>query len=364
MKENSLNDSGSKSESNSNNSLQNNLEKSKSKSNKSSHKSSSQKNSEQSSHQSNQRPNDEGNFLQNLQNQQNSKRKSSNMSDTNAKNMNIIIDKLKLAFTKMKGEEKSQTFKMVLNNQDIIGILKELSRKNLEEIVVYILNEFGIEEKKDNLEINEANEKEERFKDLYFLAIKKGQIKILEALNRQEINFNKIVDNEGNTGLILAVITSDIQIAKFFLKYFPGMLEIKNNLDYSPLLLSVYNNDNLMFFLLANNLENVIVDGNSLLQLAIRNENLDIINYLNPYKNKNKCNFHPSELLLHFAVCQSSLEVFREIVSISKEYDYQIQPTLETPLHWAAMKGNYYIVKELIKLYKDNQIELDKKNYL
>lgn len=363
MKENSLNDSGSKSESNSNNSLQNNLEKSKSKSNKSSHKSSSQKNSEQSSHQSNQRPNDEGNFLQNLQNQQNSKRKSSNMSDTNAKNMNIIIDKLKLAFTKMKGEEKSQTFKMVLNNQDIIGILKELSRKNLEEIVVYILNEFGIEEKKDNLEINEANEKEERFKDLYFLAIKKGQIKILEALNRQEINFNKIVDNEGNTGLILAVITSDIQIAKFFLKYFPGMLEIKNNLDYSPLLLSVYNNDNLMFFLLANNLENVIVDGNSLLQLAIRNENLDIINYLNPYKNKNKCNFHPSELLLHFAVCQSSLEVFREIVSISKEYDYQIQPTLETPLHWAAMKGNYYIVKELIKLYKDNQIELDKKNY-
>ena len=164
MKENSLNDSGSKSESNSNNSLQNNLEKSKSKSNKSSHKSSSQKNSEQSSHQSNQRANDEGNFLQNLQNQQNSKRKSSNMSDTNAKNMNIIIDKLKLAFTKMKGEEKSQTFKMVLNNQDIIGILKELSRKNLEEIVVYILNEFGIEEKKDNLEINEANEKEERFK--------------------------------------------------------------------------------------------------------------------------------------------------------------------------------------------------------
>ena len=119
MKENSLNDSGSKSESNSNNSLQNNLEKSKSKSNKSSHKSSSQKNSEQSSHQSNQRPNDEGNFLQNLQNQQNSKRKSSNMSDINAKNMNIIIDKLKLAFTKMKGEKKSQTFKMVLNNQDI-----------------------------------------------------------------------------------------------------------------------------------------------------------------------------------------------------------------------------------------------------
>ena len=44
-------------------------------------------------------------------------------------------------------------------------------------------------------------------------------------------------------------------------------------------------------------------------------------------------------------------------------YDYQIQSTLETPLHCAAMKGNYYIIKELIKLYKENQIELDQKNY-
>ena len=363
MKENSLNESGSKSESNSNDSFRNKKENS----SKSSKKGASPKISEQSSHQSNQRQSDEGNFLQNLQNQQNSKKRKSSFSDSNMKNINLIIDKLKTAFYKMKGEEKSQTFKMILNNQDIIGILKELSRQNLEEIVVYILNEFGIEQKREgfdeNLDLNETNEKEERFRDLYFLAIKKGQIKILEALNKQDINFNKILDKEGNTGLILAVITSDIQIAKFFLKYFPGMLNIRNNNGYSPLLLSVYNNDNLMFFLLANNLENVIVDGNSLYELAIRNENLDIINYLNPYKNKNKCNFSPSRLLLHFAVCQSSLEVFREIVSILKEYDYQIQPTFETPLHWVAMKGNYYIVKELIKLYKENQIELDKKNY-
>ena len=349
MKENSLNDSESKSRSNSNNS-QNNKENS----NKSSKKSDSPKNSEQSSHQSIQKQSDEGNFLQNLQNQQNSKRKRSSFSDANKKNMNIIIDKLKTAFTRMKGEEKSQTFKMVLNNQDIIDILKELSRLNLEEIVVYIFN---------IMDISEANDKEMLFKDLYFLAIKKGQIKILEALSKQELDFNRMLDSQGNTGLILAVITSDIQIAKFFLKHSPEMLNIKNNRGFSPLLLSVYNNDNLMFFLLANNLDNVIVDGNSLLELAIRNENLDIINYLNPFKNKNKCSFLPSKLLLHFAVCQSSLEVYREIVNILEEFDYQIEPTKETPLHWAAMKGNYYIVKDLIQLYKENQIELDQKNY-
>ena len=113
---------------------------------------------------------------------------------------------------------------------------------------------------------------------------------------------------------------------------------------------------------MANNIDNPITGENSLYELAIRNENLDIINYLNSYKNKKIFNFKPSRLLLHYAVCQSSLEVFKTIADILKEYDYQIQTTSETPLHWAAMKGNYYIVKELLKLYKENQIEIDQKN--
>ena len=208
--------------------------------------------------------------------------------------------------------------------------------------------------------INEGNEREKYYKDLFFLAIKKGQIHVLEALDKQELNYIDILDDEGNTGLILAVIYQNIQMAKFFLKN-SEMIDIKNKYGFSPLLLSVYNNDNLMFFLLANNID-VITDGNTLYQLAIRNENLDIINYLNPYKNKNKCDFTPAEFLLHFAVCQSSLEVFKTIANLTKKYDYQIESTLETPLHWAALKGNYYIVKELIKLYKENQIELDHKN--
>ena len=272
----------------------------------------------------------------------------------------IIIEKLENAFKNYQGEERSITFQKLLNNQDIIEILKELCRKNLEDIVVYILNEFSIDQKRDG---GEGNEREKSYKDLFFLAIKKGQIHVLEALDKQELNYTEILDDEGNTGLIMAVIFSNIQIAKFFLKNSPEMLEIKNIHGYTPLLLAVYNNDNLMFFLLANNLENVITDGNSLYELAIRNENLDIINYLNPYKNKKKCDFLPSLLLLHFAVCQSNLEVFKTIANLVKKYDYQIQSTLETPLHWAAMKGNYYIVKELIKIYKENQIELDQKNF-
>ena len=185
-----------------------------------------------------------GYFLQNLQNQ---KRGTNLENDNSNKMIETIIDKLKIANRKMTGEEKIQTFQMVLNNQDIVEVLKELSRQNLEDIVVYILSKFCIEQKNDGFDNNfdekEEDEKIEKYKDLYFLAIKKGQVKILESLmNELEINFNKIRDEEGNTGLILAVISSDIQIAKFFLKNFHEMIEIKNNEGFSPLLLSVYNN--------------------------------------------------------------------------------------------------------------------------
>ena len=291
-------------------------------------------------------------------------KKTNSFSNNNTRNMAIIIDKLESDYKRLQGDVRSSAFQKILNNQDVIEILKELCRRNLEDIVVYILKEFPIEQKRDglsgNLGIIEGNEREKSFKDLFFLAIKKGQIHVLEALDRQELNYTEILDDEGNTGLILAVIFSNIQIAKFFLKNSPEMIDIKNKKEFTPLLLSVYNNDNLMFFLLANNLENVITDATSLYELAIRNENLDIINYLNQYRKK--CDFRLSPSLLHFAVCQSNLEVFKTIANLIKKYDYKIESTLETPLHWAAMKGNYYIVKELIKLYKENQIELDQNN--
>jgi ankyrin repeat protein len=270
--------------------------------------------------------------------------------------INNIIFQLQESFKNHEGENRANSFQKLLNNQDLILILTELSKKNLEEIVVYILNEFTISTSSEN------ETKEKLFTDLFLLSIKKGQIHILEQLDKLDINFSQIVDNEGNSGLILAVIYSKIQIAKFFLKRCPEMLDMKNNLGYTPLLLSVYNNDNLMFFLLANNLDNVITDGNSLCELAIRNENLDILNYLNPEINKKKCNYIPSQLLLHFASCQTSLEIFNTVVKMVKKYDYQIQSSLETPLHWAVMKANYHIVKALVTLYKENQIDIDQKN--
>ena len=275
----------------------------------------------------------------------------------NYQKINNIISKLQQEYKDLEGSARINSFQKILNSQDIILILFELAKKNLEDIVVYILTEFSIVSQYRN-----ENTKEALFKDLYLQSIKKGQIQILESLDKQDLNFTQITDTEGNNGLILAVLYSNIQIAKFFLKRCPEMLESKNNLGYSPLLLSVYNNDNLMFFLLAMNLENLISDGSSLCELAIRNENIEILNYLNPEVNKIKCNYIPSPLLLHFASCQTNLEIFNTVAKMVKKYDYKIESTYETPLHWAVMKGNFHIVKALVNLYKENEIGVDQKN--
>ena len=281
------------------------------------------------------------------------------LKNQNYQKINNIIIKLQQEYKNLEGSARINAFQKILNSQDIILILFELAKKNLEDIVVYILTEFSIVSQYRN-----ENTKEALFKDLYLqsIKIKKGQIQILESLDKQDLNFTQITDTEGNNGLILAVLYSNIQIAKFFLKRCPEMLESKNNLGYSPLLLSVYNNDNLMFFLLAMNLENLISDGSSLCELAIRNENIEILNYLNPEINKTKCNYIPSPLLLHFASCQTNLEIFNTVAKMVKKYDYKIESTYETPLHWAVMKGNFHIVKALVNLYKENEIGVDQKN--
>ena len=56
--------------------------------------------------------------------------------------LNEIIDKLQETYTSEDIINKADTFKKILNCQDILYILAELSRRNLEDIIVYILNEF------------------------------------------------------------------------------------------------------------------------------------------------------------------------------------------------------------------------------
>jgi ankyrin repeat protein len=107
------------------------------------------------------------------------------------------------------------------------------------------------------------------------------QLDLVEYFIANElVNAAECLDSEGNTCLHLAAINFYIKIAKVIIKYSIGVLEIKNKYGIDALTISVYNNDNLMFFLFANNVKYSILNVNELCKLSIRNENIDILKYL------------------------------------------------------------------------------------
>jgi len=95
----------------------------------------------------------------------------------------------------------------------------------------------------------------------------------------KEVDVLKSLDSDGNTCLIIAAIKSNIKIAKVFLVH-PELIDAKNHHGIDAISISIYNNDNLMFFLLANNLNTNLQNVLYLCKIAIRMENYDILDYL------------------------------------------------------------------------------------
>jgi hypothetical protein len=99
--------------------------------------------------------------------------------------LNEIIDKLKNVYDNNdKMINKVEQFKIILNHKDILLILNELSERNMENIAFYILSEFSI--------TTNDEDKEKIYLDLYLRSIRQGQIKILEALDKLELNLMKM----------------------------------------------------------------------------------------------------------------------------------------------------------------------------
>lgn len=113
-----------------------------------------------------------------------------------------------------------------------------------------------------------------------------------------------------------------------------------------------------MFFLVANNLSIPILNSAYLCKLAIRNENLDIFNYLT---NKNPAVFTEDETLLHYACSQKNSEILRIVMKHCKNFDFKDESE-ETALHWSVMKGSYHIVEELIHHIKENNALINPRN--
>jgi len=102
---------------------------------------------------------------------------------------------------------------------------------------------------------------------------------IYKIKEQEEVDVLKCRDYDGNTCLIIAAIKSNIKIAKMFLPYCE-LLDTKNNHGIDAISISIYNNDNLMFFLLVNNLNTKLQNVSFLCKIAIRMENYDILEYL------------------------------------------------------------------------------------
>jgi ankyrin repeat protein len=278
-----------------------------------------------------------------------------NTETENNMNNSQIIEELKDAFIKYKNStNRKEIIAALIENEDIAELLRELIRLNQEDIVIYIIEKLTFKLKDKDEESKEENLKQ-LYNELFFTSLTKGRNKIVEYfIKNQYIHLPDAKDEEGNTGLIIATIHSNIQMAKLMLYYNIDILETKNKQNIDALTISVYNSDNLMFFLLANNLTYTVLNWNELCKLAIRNENLEILEYITT-------KYFEDKLILHHACAQKSIEVFNHILSITKEYNFKDQNG-ETPLHWAVMRGTFHIVDAIIKCYKQNDIDLDERS--
>ena len=119
-----------------------------------------------------------------------------------------------------------------------------------------------------------------QFEDLLIKACHYELVEVIIKIKEQhDLDVLKTRDSDGNTCLIIAAIKSNIKIAKIFLVH-PEIIDAKNNQGLDAISISVYNNDNLMFFLLASNLNTKLQNVSYLCKMAIRMENFDILDYL------------------------------------------------------------------------------------
>jgi ankyrin repeat protein len=210
------------------------------------------------------------------------------------------------------------------------------------------------------LETSKSTINPSSIKELFFQSITKSWPRIIESLILNDyVSLSELRDNDENTGLLLSTIHSNIHIAKIILKYCPELIEYKNKQGVDALSVSIYNNDNLMFFLLINNISsslNFLSNINELCRLAVRNENLEILQFLTASKT-----YIEDPYLLHYACAQKNLQIFNYILNLCKSFDEKDSHG-ETPLHWAVMRGSYHIVLSLLKIYKENRLNINEKS--
>ena len=274
-------------------------------------------------------------------------------------NETSIFDELLENFNKYKedNENKKHIIISFFTRIEPLLLIKKLVIEQKEDVVKYIFFHFAFEDK-------------EVYNQTFFKIVETNSIGLLQYFIKNNlVELEDLRDDDGNSCLLLAVIYGHIIISRVLISSHSELIYAKNNHGFDCLTISVYNSDTLMFSLILQNHFEPINNLNELVIIAIRNENISILEILIQKSNK------WSDLLLHHVASQSSLDVFNLIaglkfmplidmnLDVKQEASYLVHKDEngEIPLHWSVMRGDHTVVKRLVELMLKSGLSVDYK---
>ena len=277
----------------------------------------------------------------------------------NQSEQNTISELLESFHLQNESDEKKEKFTKLLNETQPIKFLQDLFEKQEDEVILYIISNFVFEDK-------------DIYSFTFISAIKHGCIDIVNYyLKFNLIEIVECKDENDSNPIILSVIYGQLMIAKSLINSYPEFLNLSNN-NVDPLTIAIFNNDLLMFHLIFTNLSSKVRNINELMIIAIKNENIHIVQQLIASQTDF---FIWDNILIHYAVSQTSIDMFNIINKLNFKSDYGVDDattnknylnyqneTGDIPLHWCVLNGHINVMKCLIDNMNKHGQSLDVKN--
>lgn len=145
----------------------------------------------------------------------------SNNNETNQEEVESILEEMITTYNNIRDHDsKKQILLSSLESTKPDKLIEILLERNEEDLVLFILEAYIFEEEKI-------------YQLIFFKSIANQRMKVLEYLTRNEIcNSGNIRDEQGNSGLLIAVLHSNILACKYLIKLSPSLLEVKNNVSF------------------------------------------------------------------------------------------------------------------------------------
>ncbi|XP_046582590.1 putative ankyrin repeat protein RF_0381 [Haliotis rubra] len=234
--------------------------------------------------------------------------------------------------------KKGANLSVVTNNRD--NILHLAIRGGNIKIVKYILTQ-------DVVVIDSKG-----FEDMtpVLLAADVGNIEVFDILVNKGADLS-VVDKDGESILHLAIRERNVKMVNYILTQDMADIDSKGSKDMTPVLLEAYMGNIEVFDILVNkgaNLSVVNEDGDNVLHLAIRGENVKMVNYIltQDIVDINSKGFEDMTPVL-LALDVGSTEIFDILVNKGADLSV-VNEDEESILHLAIEEGNVEIVNSIL----------------